>query len=310
MRIGVCVPISERGQDRRTFRYAEMRDIALVAEHGGLDSIWVADHIFLVPGEGATRGAWESLTMLGALADATTRVELGPLVLCTPFRNPGMIAWAANSLDEISGGRFVLGLGSGWHQPEFDSFGFEFQRRVSVFADALAVIVPLLREGEVDYDGEFAVGHAELRPPGPRRQGPPILIAGTQPRMMSLIAKWADRWNSVWYGLPTDEFRDERNNLRDACAAAGRDESAIEVSVGIAVQDPRMLDRNGPEAVVGRVDDLVKAFEEWRAEGVDEVMCRLEPPSTDIVEVISDAAAQFRVANGQLNSRAGQVARA
>ena len=294
MRVGICVPISERSPERRIFRYREMRDIAVAAEHGGLDSIWVADHMFIAPGDSPVRGAWESLSMLGALADATTRVELGPLVLCTPFRNPGTIAWAANTLDEISSGRFVLGLGSGWHKPEFDGFGFEFGRRVSVFEDALEVIVPLLRDGRVDYDGEWAVGHAELRPPGPRPNGPPILIAGSQPRMMSLIAKWADRWNSVWYGLPTDEFRDERANLHAALEAAARDVSSIEVSVGIAVQDPRTLDHNGPEAVVGRVDELVEAFQAWRQEGVDEVMCRLEPPSVGVVEVIADAARIFR----------------
>jgi alkanesulfonate monooxygenase SsuD/methylene tetrahydromethanopterin reductase-like flavin-dependent oxidoreductase (luciferase family) len=205
-----------------------------------------------------------------------------------------MIVWAANTLDEISGGRFVLGLGSGWHQPEFDGFGFEFRRRVSVLEDSLEVIVPLLREGRVDYDGDFAIGHAELRPNGPRSKGPPILIAGSRPRMMSLVAKWADRWNSVWYGLPTDEFRDERASLRAALAYAGRDQSTIEVTVGIQVLDPRTLDANGPEAVVGTVNELVAAFEAWREEGVDEVMCRLEPPSTDVVEVIADAARQSR----------------
>jgi alkanesulfonate monooxygenase SsuD/methylene tetrahydromethanopterin reductase-like flavin-dependent oxidoreductase (luciferase family) len=271
-----------------------MRNIALAAEHGGLDSIWVADHIFIAPGDSPVRGAWESLSILGALAEATTRVELGPLVLCTPFRNPGLIAWAANSLDEISGGRFVLGLGSGWHKPEFDGFGFEFGRKVSVFADTLEVVAPLLRSGQVDYEGQWAIGHAELRPPGPRPNGPPILIAGSRPRMMSLIAKWADRWNSVWYGLPTDEFRDERANLRAAFEDARRDMSTIDVSAGIAVQDPRTLDRNGPEAVVGRVEELVEAFEAWHDEGVDEVMCRLEPPSTDVVEVIAEAAERFR----------------
>ena len=291
MRIGICVPISERGPERRLFRYSQMRDIAIAAEHGGLDSIWVADHLFIAPGDAAARGAWESLSILGALADATTRLELGPLVLCTPFRNPGMIAWAANTLDEISGGRFVLGLGSGWHQPEFEGFGFEFGRRVSVFEDSLNVLVPLLREGRVNYDGEWAVGHAELRPPGPRGKGPPILIAGSRPRMMSLIAKWADRWNSVWYGLPTDEFRDERANLEAALAGAGRGMATIEVSVGIAVKDPRTIDRNGPDAVRGDKESLIEAFATWRAEGVDEVMCRLEPPSTDVVEVIAEAAA-------------------
>ena len=209
-----------------------MRELALLTEHGGLDSIWVADHLFIRGGDADVRGAWESVSMLGALAEATTRVELGPLVLCTPFRNPGMIAWIANTLDEISQGRFVLGLGAGWHEPEFRAFGFEFDRRVSVFADSLEVVVPLLRDGKVSYQGQWAKGEAELRPPGRRPNGPPIMIAGARPRMMSLVARWADRWNSVWYGLPTDEFRDERADLEAACASTGRDPQSVEVSVG------------------------------------------------------------------------------
>ncbi len=179
----------------------------------------MADHLFIVGDDDEPRGLWEATSILAALADATTRVELGPLVLCGPFRNPGLTAWIANTIEEISDGRFVLGLGAGWHQPEFDAFGFEFKHRVSVFEDSLEVMVPLLRDGKVDYDGEWANGHAELRPPGPRPDGPPILIAGSRPRMMGLIAKWADRWNSVWYGLPTEEFRDERSALVEACLA-------------------------------------------------------------------------------------------
>jgi alkanesulfonate monooxygenase SsuD/methylene tetrahydromethanopterin reductase-like flavin-dependent oxidoreductase (luciferase family) len=294
MRIGVCVPISERGPERRIYHYSEMRDIARAAEDGGLHSIWVADHLFIYGGDGPVRGAWESIAMLGALADATKRVELGPLVLCAPFRNPGLIAWAANTLDEISGGRFVLGLGAGWHQPEFDAFGFEFDHKVSVLEDSLNTLVPLLREGHVDYDGRWATGHAELRPPGPRPEGPPILIAGARPRMMSLIARWADRWNSVWYGLPTDEFRAERADLEAACTKTGRDPSTIEVSVGIRVRAPETIERNSPEAVVGAIDPLVEAFTAWRAEGVDEVMCALDPPSTEMVEVIAEATADLK----------------
>jgi len=276
-----------------------MRELALLTEHGGFDSIWVADHLFFRGGDGGLRGAWESMSMLGALAEATTRVELGPLVLCTPLRNPGLIAWMANALDEISQGRFVLGLGAGWHEPEFRAFGFEFDRRVSVFADSLEVVVPLLREGQVSYEGRLAKGDTELRPPGPRPNGPPIMIAGTKPRMMSLIARWADRWNSVWYGLPTDEFRDERADLVAACAAIGRDPHSIEVSVGIVIQAPQTLDRDGPEAIVGTVDQIAQAFAAWHEEGVDEVMCRLEPPSTGVVEEIADAARMFRASTGQ-----------
>ena len=294
MKVGVCLPIGERGAERQAFAYAQMRDMALAAEHGGLDSIWVADHLFFDSGDGNIRGVWESMAMLAALADATTRVELGPLVLCTPFRNPGMIAWAANTLEEISGGRFVLGLGAGWHQPEFDAFGFEFTRRVSVFADSLEVIVPLLREGAVEFEGDFAVGRAELRPRAPRRGGPPIMIAGTKPRMMGLVARWADRWNDVWFGLPTNEFRDNRERLVEACQASGRDPSTIEVSVGIQIKDPRTVDRNDGEQIVGRAEHIAEALNAWREEGVDEVMCRMEPPSVGMVQEIADATARFR----------------
>ena len=294
MRVGLCIPIGERGPQRVAFRYREMRELAQAAESGGLDSIWVADHLFHRTDTGFERGVWESMSMLAALAEATERVELGPLVLCTPFRNPGMIAWAANSLDEVSDGRFVLGLGAGWHQPEFDAFGFEFGRRVSVFADALEVIAPLLRDGHVDYQGRFSSGEATLHPRGPRPKGPPILVAGSGPRMLGLAARFADRWNSVWYGLPTDEFRDERRRLEEACAAIGRDTATIEVSVGIQVFDPATVEANGPTSVVGRAPHILDALRAWHAEGVGEVMCRMEPASVALAAEISRAAQELR----------------
>ena len=294
MRIGVCVPIGERGPERKPNPYAEMRAIAVAADTHGLDSIWVADHLFIHNERGENRGLWEAVAMLGALADATTRVELGPLVFCAPFRNPGLLAWSANTLDEISGGRFVLGLGAGWHQPEFDAFGFEFTRRVSYFADALEVVVPLLREGKVNYEGRFASGDAELRPHGPRNSGPPILIAGSRPRMLGLTARYADRWNSVWYGLPTDEFRAERRNLEAACRDIGRDPKTIEVSAGIQVFAPSVASKDGPDHVIGSADHLLEAFRAWEAEDVTEIMCRLEPPSVGVVDEIAEAARRLR----------------
>lgn len=295
MRVGICLPISERPPERRAHSYAQMREMAVLAEESGLDSIWVADHLFIARGEGQRFGAWESWTILSALAEATQRVEIGPLVLCTPFRNPGVIASMANALDEVSGGRLVLGLGSGWHQPEFDAYGFEFEHRVSVFADSLAIIVPLLREGRVDYQGRMLSAEAELRPPPTVRPGgPPILIAGSRPRMMSLTARWADRWNSVWYGLPTDEFRRERADLEQACLEIGRPPSEIEVTVGIAVRDRAAMPVNGTDALAGTVDQIAEGLSAWRDEGVAEVMCRLEPPSLGVIESIAGAAAQLR----------------
>jgi len=112
--------------------------------------------------------------------------------------------------------------------------------------------------------------------------------------MMSLIARWAGRWNSVWYGLPTDEFRAERADLVAACDAAGRDPKTIEVSAGIAIKDPSTLSASDGKGVVGRAQEIAEAFRTWQAEGVDEIMCRMEPPSLPIVEEIVKGAELFR----------------
>jgi alkanesulfonate monooxygenase SsuD/methylene tetrahydromethanopterin reductase-like flavin-dependent oxidoreductase (luciferase family) len=294
MRLGIALPIGERGDERRAPSYQEMRDLAIAAEGGGASSIWVADHLFYEDEDVGSRGLWEAMSILAALADATERVELGPLVMCVPFRNPGLIAWIANTIDEISGGRFVLGLGSGWHEPEFAAFDFNFAKRVSVFDESLQVIVPLLREGRAEFYGEHLKGVAELRPPGPRagKGGPPILIAGTKPRMLSLVARHADRWNSVWYGLPTDEFRAERSNLEQACAAIERDPKEIEVSAGLQVSADSGQP-NDDEFLYGSVDQIADGLGKWRDEGVEEVICRLEPPSVELVNRIMKAASQL-----------------
>ena len=289
MRVGICLPIGERGPQRRAPSYAFMRELAVAAEDGGADSIYVADHIFYKMGEEPTVGIWESSTILAAIADATSRAEIGPLVMCAPFRNPGMIAWIANTLEEISGGRFILGLGAGWHQPEFDAFGFEFARRVSYLDETLHIVVPLLREGSVDFQGRLVEGEAELRPRGPRPHGPPIMVAGTKPRMMSLTARWADRWNSVWYGLPTDEFRTERNDLVAACQSIERDPDSIEVSAGLIVSGERSRP-NDNEHLYGGVDQIAEGLAAWRDEGVTEVMCTMQPPSVATVEQVMRAA--------------------
>lgn len=139
MKIGVMlfpIPIAPAEETEHALGYAETRELALQAEATGFDSIWVFDHLLLrYPGQ-PTEGVWEGWTVLAALAEATRRVELGTLVSCVPFRAPALLAKMADTLEEVSGGRLILGLGAGWHQLEFDAFGIPFDHKVDRFEEA------------------------------------------------------------------------------------------------------------------------------------------------------------------------------
>ncbi len=288
------------GQDEATAppkSYAHLRAMTIAAEQGGLDSAWLPDHVlFRSEDDGGTRGIHEAWTLLSALAAVTSHIELGPLVLCVPFRNPAMTAKMAATFEEVSGGRLVLGLGCGWHKPEFDAFGLPFDHRVGRFAEALEIIVPMLRTGSASFEGRWhRAARADLVPPGPRPNGPPILIAGKQPRMLELVARHADAWNAAWYGHPDDahELRERLANLRRALDAAGRDPSTLELTAGVfvAVAD----DANAPDnAVRGSVTEVADALAGYAALGIGQLMVHLWPRTPDAVAVLSDIAALVR----------------
>ena len=175
MRIGIQLPEVER--DVRWHEYLAM---ARAAEAGGFDSIWLGDHLLYRYADGSTRGPWEVFTSLAAIAQATSRIKLGPLVAATAFHTPPMLAKMAATVDEISGGRLILGLGAGDGGRDAARFGYAVDRRVGRFEEAIQIVRGLLRTGRVDFEGRFyRARDAELRPRGPRPQGPPILV-GTQ----------------------------------------------------------------------------------------------------------------------------------
>jgi alkanesulfonate monooxygenase SsuD/methylene tetrahydromethanopterin reductase-like flavin-dependent oxidoreductase (luciferase family) len=200
------------------------------AEAAGLDSVWIYDHLlYRFPGK-PPQGIWEGWTVMAALGEATERVELGALVLCTAFRNPAVLAKMATTLDEITGGRIILGLGAGWHEPEFSAFGLPFDHLVDRFGEALQIIVPLLRDGEVDFTGKyFSAPNCALLPKPARRI--PILIASAKERMHKLTAQYADQWNTAWVG-EVSATEERRSALLAACDAVGRDPRTLEQTVG------------------------------------------------------------------------------
>jgi alkanesulfonate monooxygenase SsuD/methylene tetrahydromethanopterin reductase-like flavin-dependent oxidoreductase (luciferase family) len=184
---------------------------------------------------GKTRGIWEAWTILAALAEATHRLHLGPLVACTSFRNPAILAKMADTLDEVSGGRVVLGLGAGWHEPEYEAFGLPYDHRVGRFEEALAIIVPLLRTGRVDFSGQYYQARdCVLAPRGPRPDGLPILIGAQRPRMLALAARYADIYDAD-YHLAANDVRGPFAALDRACAEAGRDPRTITRTAGTRI---------------------------------------------------------------------------
>jgi probable F420-dependent oxidoreductase len=299
MRVGVVMPIAEDDSTRSTPGYAEIRAIARQAESSGFDSIWVYDHLLFRFPDQPTGGIWEAWTLLAALAEATERVELGTIVMCVPFRNPAVLAKMADTLDEVSGGRLILGLGAGWHQPEFDAFGVPFDHKVDRFEEALRIMVPLLREGKVDFTGTYySAPNCELRPRGPRPGGPEILIGAFKPRMLRLTARYADSWNTCWLGLPT-ALPERRAALEAACAAEGRDPSTLAVTVGVIVQyaEPGKPLEKPPEpdkALFGSAEEVAAGLRAYAEQGVAHVICSLEPTTPEALAWLAEALRIYR----------------
>jgi probable F420-dependent oxidoreductase len=293
MKIGIVLSLPSDAENTR--RYSEIRALALQAESAGFDSLWVFDHLFARFPPKSLTGSWESWTLMTALAEATERVELGSLVLSVPFRNPVLLAKMATTLDEVSGGRLILGLGSGWHEPEFDAMGIPFNARVDRFEEALQIIVPLLREGRVTFKGRhFQAADAELLPRGPRPAGPPILIASSGPRMLRLTARWADMWNTAWYGHAGGELRDAEAAMRQACLDVGRDPATLVTTAGVAVASGEEAAVSKEDVLTGTPEEMAQGLQGFADAGVAHVICRLSPMTSESLDHLSQALALFR----------------
>lgn len=287
MKIGFIMPISESPRTNAVLSYAEIRERALKAEAVGLDSIWIPDHLIFRFPEQPERGVHEALTLWTALAEATSTIELGTLVICVPFRNPGVLAKMAVEIDEISNGRIILGLGAGWHQPEFDAFGISFEKKVDRFEEALEIIVPLVREGKVDFTGEYyAAPDSAMNPPAGRQI--PVLIASKGPRMLDLTAKWADQWNLAWYGRYS-AFAADKAKMEAALEVRGRDVQSLKFTTGININFPDLEDigeqaQNTDKVLSGTVEEIADALVEYAENGVDHVILSVSPLNLDTID--------------------------
>jgi probable F420-dependent oxidoreductase len=292
MKIGLMLPLAAD----ETEGFTVLRAMALEAEASGLDSVWGADHLIFRDDEG-TFGIHECWTILTAVAALTSRVEIGPLVLAVPFRNPALIAKMAAELDEVSGGRLILGLGCGWHEPEFDAFDYPFDHRVSRFEEAMRIITPLLRGETVNFEGRYHRAHdLTLLPPLVRDGGPPILIAGKQPRMLGLVAEHAAQWNSAWYGFPdrADVLRTRLADLDAALDTAGRDPATLTRTAGIFVAFDGAEPDDVERAIHGTPDEIAAGLAGYADLGISHVIAHIFPRTPESVARFGEAAARAR----------------
>ena len=270
--------------------------MARLGEQLGFDSIWVGDHLLYRDDTYGARGPWEAWTQLAGIAAVTSRIAIGPLVACTSFHNPAMLAKLASTVDEISGGRLVLGLGAGWNETEYRAFGFPFDRRVSRFAEAFTIIRSLLREGRVDFAGEFYTARDCELLPRSRPGGPPLLIGSTGQRMLEITVPHVSAWNA-WYrqtGNRPQGVAALRETVDNACNAAGRKPSEIERTVAALVEVAGGSGRRdaydlsaGALPLRGSSEVIANELRAYAREGIGHVQLIVEPMTAASLEALA-----------------------
>ncbi|MGH3002584.1 MAG: LLM class flavin-dependent oxidoreductase [Gaiellaceae bacterium] len=289
MNVGIQLPEVER-----EVRWPELLAIARAAESGGLDSIWVGDHL-LYRGDGrGERGPWDCWTVLAGLAAATDRVELGPLVACTAFRPPGVLARTAAAVDELSAGRLRVALGAGWNEEEFRAFGIPFDHRVSRFEEAFEIVRRLLAGQRVTVEGRFHALHDALLLPSPARRAP-LMVGGAGPRLLAATLPHVEWWNTWFddFGNRAEGFAVLNEGIDEGCERAGRDPAAVRRSACLLVEvdggaGERRRQAEAPPIVATELRGELEALAQA---GADEAILVLDPIGESSVRAVSAAVA-------------------
>jgi alkanesulfonate monooxygenase SsuD/methylene tetrahydromethanopterin reductase-like flavin-dependent oxidoreductase (luciferase family) len=288
--IGVVLPIMQFGPERSTTRWPDLREMALRAEAMGFDTLWLTDELlWRDEAGGPPRGAWDGVSMAGAAAAVTSRIKIGTWVLSALHRNPGIIAKTAETLDEISGGRFVFGLGAGHEWPgQARAFGLPEDRIFARFEEALQVIVPLLRRGHADFDGEFhAARDLPQQPVGPRPNAIPLLIGGNGPKGQRHAALHADIWSGyAEERAHVDELGPRLASLDAICEELGRDPATIGRGAGLSV-NPLLPAGTRASVISGSAAEIADALRAFREAGYTQVDLMLGPGTIEAFDLMA-----------------------
>jgi probable F420-dependent oxidoreductase len=254
LKLGVQLPEVER-----RVPWPELISMTQAAEAVGFDSVWLGDHLLYDLPDGTARGPWEVYTSLAALAAVTERVQLGSLVSSLGFHDPAMIAKMAATIDAVSDGRLVLGVGSGWNEREYRAFGLPFDRRVDRFEEAFHVLRRLLAGETVTHSGTYySVDRCVIDPPAARPGGPVVMVGSNSPRMLSITLPHVHSWNVWWsiYGNTPEGFAEVVADVRARTAAVGRDPDEVEATACVYVQVPGGVGRTMGDPSMARIQPL------------------------------------------------------
>lgn len=298
VKVGLYLPNGDGKMSPGIYRWGDVLRLAQKAEDAGLDSVWVADHMIFELDDHPTEGRWECWQMLAAIAASTSRVEIGPLVTCMGFRNPALLAKIAETTDEISNGRLILGLGAGWHEPEFTTYGFPFDHRASRFEEGFRILYDLIHEDTSTYHGIYhSTDGAVLRPRGPRKGAMPIMIGTDGPRLLRLTVEYADIWNTTW-SHSVDEIQPRIDALDAACETAGRDPDSIGRSCCVFVDvagAQGVYTQYGTSTPAPRspreVAALIKSYADA---GIDHLMVWLDPYTEAAIDQLAEGVRHHR----------------
>lgn len=281
LKVGLHIPEIER-----IVTWQEIAAICRTAETVGFDSIWVPDHlIYEAPGV-ERKGPWECWSMLAAIAAITSRVEIGPLVLCSSFRNPALAAKMADTLEEISGGRLILGLGAGWHEPEFRAFGYPYDTRFGQFFESFTIIRELLATGHSDFHGKYyQLDDCELRPRGPRSSGPPLMIGSRGEQVLRKTLPHVAYWNgwATWWGNDVHRLGEMVQKIDSICREVGRDPATLQktASVFIRMEGGFVPDNSEAPCFMGTAAEIAAMLRAHADLGIAHVQVVLDPETVE-----------------------------
>jgi alkanesulfonate monooxygenase SsuD/methylene tetrahydromethanopterin reductase-like flavin-dependent oxidoreductase (luciferase family) len=320
IRLGVVVPHWSNSLDGATPRWEQIREFTQAAEDAELDSVWLIDDLLIrldledqpagslqeeidMAGGGAPVGFWECWSLLAGLAATTRRIALGTLITNNNFRAPALLAKMADTIDEISAGRLVLGLGAGNNAAEHQAFGLPWAQRYGRFEQAIPIIHDLLRTGRAAArDGAYAASECLLEPRGPSARGPRIMIGGRGPRVMRVAAAFADEWN-VWIAFARntpDAVGPFQEELERACETVGRDPATIERTATVALRLPGGSvdfcgqDMNWAGPIEGSTSEVAERVAAFGEAGISELQVYLGPATLESLEHLAEVRQALR----------------